>query len=112
MLVEGTNLSMTRGDSESITVVFKRDGVAVPLVAGDTVYFTIKNKYTDIEKVLQKIVTEFVGGIAEIIIDPVDTKQLEFKTFTYDVQVTFANGSVKTIIKASSFKVTKEVTYE
>lgn len=112
MIVAGTNIEMTRGDSEAIVVTFKQDGVAVPLVTGDTVYFTIKNKFTETEKVLQKIITEFVDGAAEIIIYPEDTKELQFKTYTYDVQVTFANGSVKTIIKPSSFKVTKEVTYE
>ena len=112
MIVDGTNVTMTRGDSESFVVIYRIGGVKVPLVTGDRVYLTIKARETDTVKALQKIVTEFVNGTAEIIINPVDTQALPFKTFVYDVQINFANGNVKTVITPSKFTIAKEVTHE
>ena len=43
MQISNTNISMIRGDSESITVAMQDStGAAVPLVDGDTIYFTVK----------------------------------------------------------------------
>ena len=106
MKVSGRNLSMTRGDTESLTVYVKDH----PFETGDTVFFTVRPKvYGPI--VLQKIATSFVDGKAEFNIDPSDTEGLPFGTYVYDVQWTQADGTVITIVKPAIFAVTEEVTY-
>ncbi len=113
MIVNGTNISMIRGDSEGISVsVENSSGLPEPLLIGDTIYFTVKKSTRTEEKVLQKIITEFQDGVALITLDPVDTKHLQFGTYVYDIQLTRANGSVKTIIPPSTFTILGEVTYE
>lgn len=113
MKVNGTNISMIRGDSETITVLCKDQyGTLVDLIDGDTVRFTIKENINTEIKTLQKTVTTFPDGIAVITIVPADTKTLKFKEYVYDVQLTRADQSVITIVPPSKFKIEGEVTYE
>ena len=112
MQITGTDIQMTRGDTESLSVRMAEDGAQVPFEAGDTLYFTVKyNSDTD-EKLLQKVITEFPGGEAVIHIEPEDTKPLAFGCYSYDLQLTRADGTVTTIIPPSTFEVSPEVTYE
>lgn len=113
MKVSGKNMTMTRGDSEVIVIECSlEDGTAMPFLEGDTVYFTVKETIRDEEKVLQKVITEFTDGKAIINIEPEDTKSLLFKTYVYDVQLTTAEGTVRTIIPPSKFTIGGEVTYD
>ena len=79
---------------------------------GDTVYFTVKKRHTDTEKILQKVCTEFLEGKAVISILPTDTKSLSVGRYIYDIQISSASGYVVTAIKPSVFELTPEVTYE
>lgn len=113
MKIQGTNISMIRGDSQSITVsVIDKDGNKVPLTTGDTIYLTVKYNVNTEEKVLQKVITQFEDGNANIEITPDDTKDIPFKTYTYDIQLNRADGTVNTIIPPSNFTIGSEVTYE
>ena len=113
MKVDGNNITMTRGDSETISI-FCKDilGTIVPFVTGDTVYFTIKRDIHEEAIILQKIITIFTDGKAIAVILPIDTKALEFMAYIYDVQITKADGTVSTIIPPSKFTIGGEVTYE
>ena len=113
MKIQGTNISMIRGDTEAIKVSCRNEsGVDVHFAEGDTVYFTVK-KSTNIEgKTLQKVVTEFTEGVALISIFPEDTRELRIGDYYYDIQLNRANGQVKTIIPPSKFTINAEVTYE
>lgn len=113
MIVQGTNLSMIRGDSESITVsLTDEQGSSTPLIDGDTIYFTVKTTVHTTSKILQKVVTLFEDGVAYIEITPEDTKSLIFRDYVYDVQLTRADGTIMTIIPPSKFTIKGEVTYE
>ena len=112
MKIYGTNISMTRRDTEAMTVACTEDGVARAFVAGDTVYFTMKKSVSDTEKTLQKVITSFTDGKALINFLPADTKTLSAKSYIYDIQIVFASGTVKTVIGPSAFELTDEVTYE
>lgn len=113
MKIQDTNISMIRGDSESIKVSCKdAQGVDVPLEDGDTLYFTVKKSTNTEEKILQKIVSEFTDGVALITIFPKDTRELKIGNYYYDIQLNRANGQVKTIIPPSRFIINAEVTYE
>ena len=112
MIMVGTNISMTRGDTEAMTVSCTEDGVSRAFVTGDTVYFTVKKSASETEKILQKVITSFTGGKALIDILPTDTKMLDTRAYVYDVQIVFSNGTKKTVITPSTFELTDEVTYE
>lgn len=108
------NISMTRGDSESITVrqFEKHDGeepVFLPFEDGDTVYFTMR---PDIEGeiVLQKEIADFPEGEAVIPFEPEDTAGLDFGDYVYDVQLTRANDTVTTLLVPARFRLEEEVT--
>lgn len=113
MKVDGRNISMIRGDSESITVSCSdTNGNIIPLIGGDKIYFTVKEDEYRTEKIFQKVITEFTDGKAIINILPTDTKDLRFKTYKYDVQLNRGDGYVKTIIPVSNFEILAEVTYD
>ena len=113
MKIQGTNISMIRGDTEAIKVSCRDEsGTDIPLVEGDIVYFTVKRSTNTEEKILQKIVTEFTEGVALITIFPEDTRELKTGIYNYDIQLNRANGQVKTIIPPSTFTINAEVTYE
>ena len=112
MIITGTDIKMTRGDSKTIRVTLKKEGVQIPLIDGDIIYFTVKTSTITEEKTLQKIITEFADGTALIEITPADTKNLLFTTYIYDLQLTDAQGNVITLIKPSKFIISGEVTHE
>ena len=113
MKVIGTNISMTRGDSESITVsCWDEDNLFVPLVSGEIIFFTVKENTSTDTKILQKIVNIFTDGKAIIEIAPSDTHELKYKQYVYDVQLNRPHDIVTTIITPSKFTITEEVTYD
>lgn len=113
MIIKATDLAMIRGDTEWLTISCSNpDGTVEPLVTGDTVYFTVKTSVDTETKLFQKVVTEFVNGVADITILPADTKELAYASYVYDVQITRSTGVVTTIVPPSVFKVLGEVTYE
>ena len=113
MEIQGYNISMIRGDTETIKVSCKNDkGKSIPFEYGDILYFTVKQSVNTERKEMQKVITEFSEGIAYINITPDDTKSMGFRNHYYDIQLTRADGTVKTIIPPSMFTVKGEITYE
>jgi hypothetical protein len=112
MEVNGTNLTITRGDSESLTIRC-RDKVTkeiIPFQNDDTLYFTVKTSTGTSVKSLQKVITSFSNGIAIIDILPEDTHDLKGGAYVYDIQWDKKNGKVKTIVKTSKFIINEDVT--
>jgi len=110
MEVNGNTITMINGDSEYILVSFlDANGAALPLVIGDTVYFTMKKNLSDEQPELQKTVTEFIEGKAYIEILPTDTINLN-GGYYYDVQVNRTDGQVTTVIKPSQIIIETGVT--
>lgn len=113
MEIQGYNISMIRGDTETIKISCKdAQGVDIPFEDGDVLYFTVKSFVRTEEKEMQKVITEFSEGIAYINISPDDTKSMSFRSYVYDIQLNRANGTVKTIVPKSEFTIKGEVTYE
>lgn len=109
----GTDLFMTRGDSETIPLSFEQeDGSLLPFNEGDILYFTVKENTNTEEKILQKVVTTFINNVAYINIFPSDTKGKKYMTYKYDIQITRATGVVTTLVTVSDFTLEEEVTYE
>ena len=107
MTISGTNISMTRGDTETLTV-----RCSEPFVPGDTVYMTVRQD-TDSPVALQIQVSAFgPNGDAVIVIAHEDTGAMEFGDYRYDIQVTRADGRVTTLVKPSRFTLEEEITYD
>ena len=100
------NIELTRGDSLFLTVSFKnKDGSAYIPEAGDSVRFALKKKYTDAEcLVFKQIPTETM--VLEL--EPSDTKNLQFSSYDFDIELTDYLGHVSTPI-LGTLKLTKEV---
>ena len=106
MILTGTNISMTRGDTETLTI-----RCSVPFEDGDVVYMTVRE---DAESPVQfqKVIEEFgEQGEAVIVIDSEDTENMAFGDYLYDIQVTRMDGRVKTLVKPAKFTLTEEITY-
>ena len=113
MKVVGTNISMTRGDSETITIsCWDEDNIFIPLVSGEIIFFTVKENTSTTTIIIQKIINIFTDGKAIIEIVPSDTHELKYKQYVYDVQLVRPINIVTTIIVPSKFTITDEVTYE
>ena len=107
MTLSGTNISMTRGDTETLTI-----RCSVPFEDGDTVYMTVRES-VEAPVAFQKIVRDFGDeGEAVIVIDHEDTEGMDFGDYLYDVQVTRDSGTVTTLVKPSKFTLTEEITYD
>lgn len=114
MLVEGTNITHIRGDTGTIVVkLFDDAGLPILLVTGDIVYFTVKESTGTTAKMLQKVITSFPEGYAEVVLLAEDTQNLRAKDYYYDVQVNrVIDHSVVTVVPPSTFRLAPEVTYE
>lgn len=112
--IKGTSIALTRGDTLRIQVVIKIDDEEYTPEAGDSVRFAVKHPimnskktaYKDIQPLLIKSIP-----IETMILElqPSDTKSLDFGTYVYDIQITFADGTVDTFITEAIFKLTPEV---
>lgn len=114
MEVNGKNLTITRGDSESLTIrcLDKVTKDPIPFQTGDTIYFTVKTSTGTTIKSLQKVITSFSVGAAVVDILPADTQGLKGGTYVYDIQWNKQNGQVKSIVKTSKFIIDEDVTSE
>ena len=108
-------ISITRGDTETISLTFTDENDAALDITGYTIYFTVKKK-ADITKddsfsVIQKDVTTHsnpTGGLSEIVLSNVDTAIGE-GDYIYDIQTKDSSGNISTVI-FGTFSVTNDVT--
>ena len=107
MTVKGTDISMVRGDTESIRVGFK----GIELMPGDKIEFTVREDALS-PVVIHKVVERFENNAAFIYIESQDTAKLSFGDYYYDIQLTHGGGRISTIVKKSKFRLEEEITYE
>lgn len=99
--IKGTTIEMTRGD----TLRFRFELDYEPQ-DGDVIKFGVKESYDDTECLIEKVIPN--DGL-ELHLEPSDTKDLEYGTYVWDAQITFANGDVNTFITKAKFKIKEEV---
>lgn len=112
--INGTSITMTRGDTLIVTVGMTQNGAAYTPAEGDVIRFAVKNttmvgggaNYKDEEPILEKVIP---NDTLQLELEPDDTKEMKFGTYVYDISITFADGSVDTFITTSSFELTPEV---
>jgi hypothetical protein len=100
-------LSLTRGDSQTYTLTFKKSDGTLYCLKNWVVFFTLKTQYDlpDSQASLQKIVTTFAdttagtSGVATISLDPTDTVDLTPGEYDFDIAVRTAANETFTVIK-------------
>lgn len=103
--IQGTTIYMTRGDTATISLSIKDDNKnEYDLMVGDEVVFSMKKSLSDENYLIQKTFKD-----KEIVIEHEDTKELSFGEYLYDVQLTFSDGKVATIITPSKLVLEGEV---
>lgn len=100
--VQGTTIIMTRGDTMKIHFSL---GDYIPK-EGDVIKFGMKKDFCDSECLIEKVIP---NDTTILQIEHDDTKDLDFGTYVYDCEITFANGEVNTFISKAVFKITEEV---
>lgn len=102
--IDGKTIIMTRGDTARIRFTLKMDGEPYELQEGDVVRFALNTADHLDEPIITKELTDYT-----VTLDPADTKDLDFGTYYYDVQIVFAeSGDTLTYIEKSKLKLTWE----
>lgn len=107
MTINGTEIYMTRGDNESITITVDGQELLEDDIAELTVRQTVRS-----DKVIHKTVNPNPDQKSfTISLEPEDTRTLQFGNYIYDIQLTLA-GIVRTVIRPSTFTIGEEVSYD
>lgn len=112
--IDGTSITMTRGDTLVADVQIMRGNTEYQPAEGDVIRFAVKNTtmvgggadYKDAEPILEKVIP---NDTLQLVIEPEDTKPFKFGEYVYDVSIEFSDGNVDTFITASPFVLTPEV---
>lgn len=112
--IDGTTITMTRGDTLIVYVAMTRDGEAYIPQTGDTLRFAVKHtkmnsKRTEYEDETPMILKDIPIDTQQLRLDPEDTKSFGFGTYVYDIQLTYADGTVDTFITEAKLILTPEV---
>lgn len=104
---DGT-IQLTRGDTAKLVVKVKyKDSNAVYIVKPtDKFTMSIKKSIKDAKPLVQKVVI----GSNKLRINPIDTQDLAFGNYKYDVQLDTADGETYTVVGPAIFEITEEVT--
>lgn len=92
-------LKINRGTTYSLTLNYKKNGVAETLV-GATVRFTVKTSEYDSStddstaSITKNITSGNSSGVATITLDPADTATLTPGKYYYDIKVEEADGDI------------------
>ena len=104
---DGNTIHLTRGDSAVLLLTIRKDDESeYELQAGDSVLFTVKNSVYDTAIIVQK---KLADGVIKL--NPDDTKNLQYGTYYYDVELTQSDGFVATVIGPQKLIIEPEVTY-
>ena len=94
----------TRGDSGLLSFTLQFDGVPYELQSGDVARFAVNTGDHEASPLIEKELDNYV-----LTLNPSDTKDLDFGTYYYDIQITFAeSGYVPTYLEKKKFKLTWE----
>lgn len=103
------NITMTRGDTFARTLILKKNGQTYVPENGDVIRFAMAKVYkskTGYELLIEKTID---NSTLLWKLDPEDTADLEYGKYVYDLQMTYADGSVETFADKKQFILTEEV---
>ena len=105
--MKGTTITLTRGDTFIAQIeLTDPNGNPYTPVEGDIITFAAKRSYNDAAALIFK---EIPIDTLKLVLDPEDTKSLDFGQYVYDIQIVFATGAVDTFITKAKLIITEEV---
>jgi len=105
--LSGKTIKLTRGDTMRIKLdLHTKNGDEYIPSERDEIRFAVKKSYYDAEPLL---LIPIPNDSLILTINPEDTKPLDFGTYVYDIQITYANGDVDTFIYKQRFVIDEEV---
>ena len=117
--IKSNKIKMTRGDTLITSIdlkVVNPDETESPYIPeeGDVIFFAvkhpeIKSDNTDYVDQNPLILKEIPTSTMELRLDPIDTKSLAFGDYVYDIEITYADGIVDTILNNMPFELVPEV---
>jgi len=91
-------ITITKGDYGLVRLSLLEDGEASPFTTGDSVKLIVKEFPTSSIKLIEKTISIFEDGVAEIEIESADTAGLDVKNYIYGIQWIDENSNVRTIV--------------
>lgn len=105
--IKGTTITLTRGDTFIAQIeLTDPDGNPYTPVDGDAITFAAKRSFADAATLIFKPVPI---DTMKLILEPEDTKPLDFGQYVYDIQIVRATGEVDTFITKAKLIITEEV---
>lgn len=101
-----THILLTRGDTFTALIEIEKNGRIYTPTSQDSIRFALKKAYSDPEPILN---IPIPYDTMVLMILPEQTKSLEFGEYKYDIEITFADGTVNTFIYESDFSIRPEV---
>lgn len=114
----GKTIIMTRGDSAHIEIQMEYEGgTSYEALRGDVIRFTVKKNYGDTAPLIVIDIEPYVpeGEEVEMIesvelhILPSHTRDLEYGSYLFDIQLLRINGDIDTFIDKGTLTLTEEV---
>lgn len=100
-------ITLTRGDTlKALISITDHNGQPYIPKQGDKIRFAMKRDISDPEPLILK---EVPIDTMTLVIEPKDTKDLDFGSYKYDMELTTAAGEVDTFILPQIIKLTEEV---
>lgn len=107
LTIKGSTITMNRSDSAYITITVRQTGgEEYTLQEGDKLYFAAKKKATDSNYAIAP--KELMGNVLEL--TPLDTEQLDFGDYLYDIRLVTGKGFTSTVIKPSVLTIEPSIT--
>ena len=112
--IVGQSIWLTRGDSFSAEISPQLNDTTYTPLEDDVIKFYLKRNlikldnsgYVDANPLIQKTIP---NDTMILEISPSDTKQRAFGDYVYDVELTYADGTVDTFINNALFRIVPEV---
>ena len=92
------NITLTRGDTLTLTLELTKDGEAYTPLEDDAIRFALAKGYAGAPS--YELIAEATVENMTIVL-PAEQTTLDYGTYNYDVQITHGDGSVDTFISAS-----------
>lgn len=116
--IKDKTITMTRGDSAHIEIQMEYEGgMSYEALRGDVIRFTVKKNYGDTTPLIVIDIepyvpdgeeTELVESV-ELHILPSHTRDLEYGSYRFDIQLLRVNGDIDTFINMGTLTLTEEV---
>ena len=112
--IKKNKITLTRGDTLRVKVEIIKNEEPYTPEDGDRVRFALKHPtmlpdgsdYSDVDPL---IIKEIPIDTMILELEPADTKSFAFGKYIYDIEITFADGTVDTFITAAPFVLSEEV---